>query len=194
MSSRDSELSQAVKDLAERAAQLYVKRRAAAGVAPEDARFDVLSPHEAAVLDAAGLDISDAVRQGSAHPAYETQSEYMAILASSLTVQETSALLGLSPSRIRQMIRGRSLAAIMESRRYRVPKFQFVGSKMVPHFGSVYRAAPTDVPMILFFRWFIQPSPDLRQSGARKDRAVSPKEWLVRGLDPDPVRRLARLL
>lgn len=194
MSSRDAELSQAVKDLAERAARLYVKRRAGGRARPEGAEIDVLPPHEAAVLDKAGLDISGAVRRGSADPAGQAQSEYMAILASSLTVQETAILLGLSCSRIRQMIRGRSLAAIMENGQYRIPEFQFLGSKLVPHFGSVYRETATDVPLILFFRWFIQPSPDLRQPGARNDRAVCPKEWLVRGWNPEPIRRLARFL
>lgn len=194
MSRRGPELSQAVKDLAERAARLYVQRRAAAGAQSEGAGLDALPPHEAAVLDKAGLGISDTVRRGSADPAGQTQSEYMAILASSLTVQETATLLGLSSSRIRQMIRGRSLAAIMENRRYRIPEFQFVGSKLVPHFGSVYRATPTDVPLILFFRWFVQPSPDLRRPGARQDRAVSPRQWLVKGWDPGPVRRLAKFL
>ena len=88
MSRRGPELSQAVKDLAERAARLYVQRRAASGAQSEGAGLDALPPHEAAVLDTAGFGISDTVRRGSADPAGQTQSEYMAILALSLTVQE----------------------------------------------------------------------------------------------------------
>ena len=127
MNSHDSELNKEVKELAERAARLYVKRRAVPNGQPEATPFPDVSAEEATLLNAAGLDVSDAILRGDADPTSESTTQYMTILNSSLTVRETSDLLGLSPSRIRQKIRERSLAAIREKRRYLVPGFQFVG-------------------------------------------------------------------
>ena len=189
----EAELSKEVKALAERAARLYVERGAPV-VLPGIPQPEALPAEEASILDAAGLDISEAVASGESDPAAEAVEEYMEILASSVTVQDASEMLRVDRSRIRQMIRGRSMAAILEKQRYLIPQFQFAGDRLIPSFESVYSAASPDVPLILFYRWFTQPSPDLSGGEDDQDRDLTPREWLVAGLDPAPVQRMAALL
>ena len=185
---REAELSEEVKVLAERAARLYVERGASPVVLPGMPQTEALPAEEASILDAAGLDISEAVANGESDPAAETVEDYMEILASSMSVQEAAAILRVDPSRIRQMIRGRSMAAISERGRYLIPKFQFSGDRLIPSFESVYSAASSDVPLILFYRWFTQPSPDLPQGEDEQGPDLSPREWLLAGFDPAPVQ------
>jgi len=188
------ELDKEVKALADRAARLYVERGAAPVVLPGIPQTEALPPEEAALLDAAGLDIAEGVATGESDPAAEGVEEFMEILASSMTVQQVSAMLGVDPSRIRQMIRGRTMAAISEKGRYLIPRFQFAGNRLIPSFETIYNATSPDVPLILFYRWFTQSSPDLPDGEDATGRDHSPREWLLAGFDPAPVQRMAALL
>ena len=190
----EAELSEEVMALAERAARLYVERGSAPVALPGIPQEEALPAAEASILDKAGLDISDAVEKGEADPAAEAVEEYMEILASAMTVRATAGALGVDPSRVRQLIRGRSMAAIAEKRLYLIPRFQFAGARLIPSFESIYRATSPDVPLILFYRWFTQPSPDLPADEQDQDRNFSPREWLLAGFDPAPVERMAGLL
>lgn len=190
----EAELSKEVKALAERAARLYVERGTAPVVLPGIPQTEALPAEEASLLDAAGLDISEAVASGESDPAAEAVEEYMEILASSMTVQDAADMLRVDPSRIRQLIRERSMAAISEKGRYLIPQFQFAGNRLIPSFEAVYGAASPDVPLILFYRWFTQPTPDLPDGEDEQDRDLSPREWLIAGFDPAPVQRMAALL
>ena len=194
MSSHDWELSKEVMRLAERTARLYVERRSAPGSVPESFQPEALPADEGSILDAAGLDISEAVQRGEADPATEAHEQYLNILSTSMTVKETSVMLGVSPRRVRQMIRERSLATILDNRRYLVPQFQFVDHKLVPEFSSIYSVTPPDVPLILFFRWFTQPSSDLETPEEDESCDLSPRDWLMKGFDPSPIQRMAKLL
>lgn len=185
-------LNEQVKILAERAARLYVKSGSGRFAPPGLPQSNALPPAEARALDKAGLDIDDRVASGAADPAAETVQEYMGILASAMTVRDAAGLLGVDPSRIRQMIRDRSLAAIEENHRYLIPRFQFVNDRPIPSFSSVFSATPGDVPLILFYRWFVQPSCDLPAGEEQRD--MSPREWLLSGYDPEVVVKIASLL
>jgi len=191
----DAGLSKEVKALAERAARLYVERCGACLIAPPGLpQSGALSSAEALTLDAAGLDIAKEVETGEANPAVEAIVECLGILFSAMTVRETADMLGVSPGRVRQMIRDGSLAAVRENRRYLVPEFQFHERRLIPSFASVYRSRARDVPLLLFYRWFIQPSCDLPAPGDAREGNLSPREWLQRGYDPQPVERMSRLL
>lgn len=146
------------------------------------------------MLDMAGLGISEEVDSGNVDPAAETVVGYMDLLATAMSVRETADRIGVSPGTIRRWIRNRSLAAIREGRQYRVPRFQFSDGQLLPSFDSVYGTTASDLPLIHFFRWFVQPSCDLPDPGDDRALPLSPREWLLRGHDPQPVRRIASFL
>lgn len=191
---REPELSKEVMALAERASRLYLACGSGGVVLPGLPQSDVLPGHEASILDEAGLGISDAVARGAEDPAAEAVVDFMDMLSSALTVRETANVLGVSRSAVRARIRGRTLAAISEKRRYRVPRFQFHGHRLVPSFGRVYSATPEDLPLVVFYRWFIQRSPDLSGGRQAHERDLSPREWLLAGFDTGTVEKLAALL
>ncbi|MDZ7790298.1 MAG: hypothetical protein U5L08_07375 [Xanthomonadales bacterium] len=191
---REPELSKEVMALAERAARLCVARAPAPVVLPGLPQSDVLPAHEASILDEAGLDISGDVARGHADPAAQTVVDVMHMLSSARTVRETAHVLGVSASGVRQRIRRRSLAAICENGHYLVPRFQFAGNRLVRSFDRVYSATPPDLPLVVFYRWFVQPCPDLPTGGEAQDCNLSPRAWLVAGCNSGPVENLAALL
>lgn len=191
---REPEVSKEVMALAERAARLYIKSASAPSILIEMAQSDALPAHEASILDQAGLEISAAVAGGEVDPAAETVVDYMDMLASAMTVREAADVLGFGARSIRQKIRERSLAVIHENGQYLVPGFQFEVRELVRSFDRVYRATPPDLPLVVFYRWFTHPSPDLPAGRRARNRDLSPREWLLAGLDFGPPQRMAALL
>lgn len=191
---REPAVSKEVMALAERAARLYLESASAPTVLSRPAQSDALPAHEASILDQAGLDISADVAGGEIDPAAETVVDYMDMLSSAMTVREAANVLGLGAGSVRQRIRERSLAAMLENGRYLVPGFQFDGPRLVRSLDRVYRATPPDLPLAVFYRWFTHPSPDLPVGRRACNRDLSPREWLLAGLDSSPVQRLAALL
>lgn len=180
--------------LAERAARLYLESASAPTVFSRPAQSDVLSAHEASILDQAGLGISAAVAGRQIDPAAETVVDYMDMLSSAMTVREAANVLGLGAGSVRQRIRERSLAAIHENGSYLVPGFQFDGPRLVRSFGRIYGTTSPDLPLVVFYRWFTFPSPDLPARRGARCRNLSPREWLDAGLASGPVERMAALL
>lgn len=191
---REPAVSKEVMALAERAARLYMESASAPNVLPGLSQRDALPAHEAAILDQAGLDISTAVAGGEVDPAAETVVDYMDMLSSAMTVREAAEVLGVSARGVRNRIRERSLAAIHENGRYLVPRFQFDGHELVRSFDHVFGATAPDLPLVAFYRWFTYPSPDLPAGRGVRHRNLSPRAWLLAGLDSDPVERMAALL
>jgi hypothetical protein len=191
---REPEVSKEVMALAERAARLYMESASAPSILIGMAQNDALPAHEASILDQSGLKISAAVVGGGVDPAAETVVDYMNILSAAMTVLEAADVLGLGAWSVRQQIRERSLAAIHENGHYLLPGFQFEGRRLVRSFARVYRATQPDLPLVVFYRWFTHPSPDLPARQKARNNDLSPREWLLAGLDSTPVQRMAALL
>jgi len=186
--------SKEVRELAKRAARMYLQDASEWGARPSICQSNALQSHEATVLDEAGLGISDAVASGDADPAAEAVVDYMNMLSSSLTVRQAADHLGISTIDARRRIQRRCLAAISENRRYIVPRFQFDRFGLVPSFSDIFSVTALDTPLIVFFRWFIQPSPDLPAKEKGQNRNLSPREWLLAEFDAGPIKRMAATL
>lgn len=151
----------------------------------EDAAGQLTSA-DAKELRAIGLDPEAA--RGAAGPAAARSAATMtALLAGSLTVDETAERLHVTPGRVRQMLADRSLIGIRAGTGWRIPAYQLDGDRPVRNLRPVLQATPASLHPIALLRWLTSPDPAL----AIEDRAVSPREWLAAGGDPAPVAALA---
>jgi hypothetical protein len=142
-----------------------------------------LPPAEAELLDAAGLpDVPGAY----AHTAAEAAGTYAALVATSLTVGEAAARLGISEGRVRHRIAGRELHSLPSGRR-RLPAWQFTGTGVLAGLPTVLRAIdPAEHPLAVL-AFLTTPQPELELDG----RPATPEQWLRAGGDPAPVAELA---
>ena len=96
-----------------------------------------LTDAEIAMLERAGVDLDE--RPDAADPMLDYATEFAAIRATSLTPAALARTLGVTPVRVRQMIRERSLYAIRIEGRLYVPVYQVADQRLVPNIGRVNR-------------------------------------------------------
>ena len=149
-----------------------------------------LTDAEAGILKRGGLDLSG---PSEGRQLARTAAKYAAILASSLTITEAAALLGVSESRIRQRIGERSLYGVRARRQWRLPRFQFSGYEEVPGVGGIIRRMPEDIHPVSAENFFTLPNPDLYLD-EEEEQPASPREWLLSGGSPETVVPLAEEL
>ena len=118
--------------------------------------------------------------------------DYMALIETSLTAAQSARLLGVDVSRIRQRLRQRSLFGVDYEGEWRLPRFQFERKKAVPGLGEVLATLPVEMNALEVAEWFLSPNPDLEI--AAQEAPLSPRDWLLRGLPPSDVAKLARHL
>ena len=98
-------------------------------------------------------------------------------LATSLTPAAVARLLGLTPVRVRQLVRQRTLYAIRVDGRWHVPIFQFDGNALIPNIGQVTeRLAELDPVSVM--RWYTTADPELEDNSGN---LMTPLEWLKSG-------------
>ncbi len=123
--------------------------------------------------------------------------EYTAMMATARTVRETAELVGVNESRIRQRLNGEvpTLDGIHVGREWRVPAFQFNEASrcLLPGLDIVVAALDPALHPLTIQSWFLQPNPDLADSSP-VNTLLSPREWLLHDLPPDPLADLARFL
>ena len=119
--------------------------------------------------------------------------KYAALVERSLSANEASDKLGLTPSRVRQMISDRSVYSFLIDRKRHIPNFQFEGDRLTPNIARVNRALPREMHPVAVYNWYSQPHVDLFVDGD-PDNTVSPLDWLRTGRDADRVVFLAGLL
>ncbi|MDX6381068.1 MAG: hypothetical protein QOI57_2092 [Rubrobacteraceae bacterium] len=176
-------VSEAEKMVALSVASMPVGRRVA-----DSAREFTESESEA--LHRGGLDVS---RPSDGSQLAQTAARYAAMLASSLTVAEAAALLGVSESRIRQRMGDRTLYGVRVGKERRLPRFQFAEGEEVPGVGEVLREISEDVYPLSIENWFTHPNPDLYLD-KDEEEPVSPREWLLSGGSPDVLVPVAKEL
>lgn len=140
------------------------------------------SPGEVAVLEEGGLDLSLPVAE-EPDPLARTVARYAAMLATALTTREAAGLLGTSESRVRQRLKEKTLYGVKAGRENRLPAFQFDSGAEVPGMGRVLRHMDRSMHPVALLNWFTLPNPDLHLDEG-EERAVSPREWLLSGGDP----------
>ena len=138
---------------------------------------------EAALLDAAGLPAQPGAYVASAR---DSAGAVTALVATSLTVGEAAALLGVTEGRVRHKIGRGDLYALPTGRR-RLPRWQFTDDGALPGLPTVVRALPAGEHPLGVLAFMTTPQGELELGGT----PVSPVAWLRAGGDPAPVAQLA---
>lgn len=147
---------------------------------------------EQAILRDAGFALERRV-DPSADPLAASIVKYAAIVERSLSANEASEKLGLTPGRIRQMISDRSVYSFLIGHKRHIPDFQFDGDCLTPNIASVNRALPRELHPVAVYNWYNQRHVDLFVDGD-PDITVSPLDWLRTGRDADRAVFLAGML
>ena len=118
--------------------------------------------------------------------------EQAAMVATSVSVAEVASRTNWNVAQVHKQIDHGGLLAFPGEDGYQVPVFQFAGDGgLVPHLGEVLPELIPNIHPLGLLHWFTEPNPDLVCEETVYD-PVSPREWLMRGLPPEPVRELAR--
>jgi hypothetical protein len=128
---------------------------------------------------------------GSEDPIELAAAEFAKLRNDSLTAEEAAGILHVSDGRIRQRLTSRppSLFGIKVNGDWRIPKFQFAGTELVPGIEHVIGRLRTGLSPVSLWRWFSSPNPDL--TADEEDRPLSPLEWLRIGRPAQVVAALA---
>jgi hypothetical protein len=145
-----------------------------------------LDPETRRILEEGGLTF-EPLAPGEERALAATATTYAFLLRDAGSVADVARRMGVTPSRVRQMLRARELFAIREGETWRVPWFQFDGDRPVRGLDRVIRVLPSDLHPVAVFNVLTLPDPDLELD----DRPVSPLEWLRSGADPTPIVELA---
>jgi hypothetical protein len=101
------------------------------------------------------------------------------LMTGALPAVDAAKRLKVTPGRIRQRIAGRTLLAIQTPTGWRLPRFQFTATGVLPGLGDVLGALPDDVHPLVVARFLTSPHPDLLLDG----EPASPAQWLDSGGD-----------
>lgn len=155
---------------------------------PTETRSD-LTDEERAILRRGGFDFE--ARNDAVDPYQRTHIKFATLLADSCTTAEVAKTLGVTPSRIRQMLGARALFGIKWRAGWRIPRFQFDDDRLVPHADQVFPHLDPALDAVGVFNWFTRPNDDLRDDTYRE---VSPRDWLIAGRRWEPVAEQAAFL
>ena len=136
-----------------------------------------LSTGEVAALESVKLTTTPWVGEAEEDPLMASIIDYMALLETSRTTAEVADLLQVDVSRIRQRLREGSLYGIEYDGERRLPRFQFERGQVLPGLREVLAVLPDALNPLDVAEWFLTPTADLEVG----ERAVSPREWLLRG-------------
>ncbi len=147
-----------------------------------------LTAEEQAVLQEGGLILAPT---SGRDPLSDTAVKYAAIIKRSLSTGEVSQRLGLTTSRVRQMIAERSLYSVLIDGKRFIPVFQFAADdQLVPNLIRVNKVLDPRMHPVEVYNWYHLPNVDLFLD-QDVDDIVSPLDWLKGGHDVESVLLLA---
>lgn len=157
----------------------------------EPAVANALSVEEEAFLSASGA-------SGVGQVNNSAKATNVAVIAGEFAEMETTAygqaevarLLGVSTSRVRQRLDNGSLYSINGPAGRVCPHFQFHDSRTLPGLETVLAALGDDAHPVAVQRFFFSVHQDLESD--ELGVALSPRDWLMTGHDPQVVVTLAR--
>ncbi|MGK3967728.1 hypothetical protein WMF01_44935 [Sorangium sp. So ce1667] len=117
--------------------------------------------------------------------------EYRTLIDGGLGTNDAAELLKVNPSRIRQRLAERTLYGIKRANEWRLPRFQFTESSLIPGIDVVIPKLSPSLHPVAVFRWFNNPNADLE---IEDGRLVTPLDWLKTGRAASVVAELAELL
>ncbi|GAB6064260.1 hypothetical protein JCM30394_29920 [Deferrisoma palaeochoriense] len=114
------------------------------------------------------------------------------LLCHSLTTQQVSRLLGVSCRRVRKRLssKEKTLYGFLWKGRWRLPRFQFMGDDTLPYIEFVLPHVPENASPVAVHLWFVDPNPALVDPATGDP--LSPREWLLRGYSPEPLKELVQ--
>lgn len=118
--------------------------------------------------------------------------EYAQMVATAFSQHEVAKRLGVSTSRIRQRLDNGSLYAIDGPAGRVCPQFQFADASTLPGLEAALSVMSKEAHPVAVQRFFLTASADLESDTL--GRALSPRDWLLTGHSPEPVKLLARTL
>lgn len=141
---------------------------------------------EIAALRRGGFAVEPQPREATSMLA-RTATTFAALLATSWTVTDVAAALGVDASRVRQRLLARTLYGIKLREGWQLPAWQFDGDALLPGLDRVLPALNPALHPVAVLRWMTTPNTDLEADGM----AFSPRDWLWAGYDPARVVDLA---
>jgi hypothetical protein len=143
-----------------------------------------LTPDEAAIYDEAGMpDDRDALQQQVADGA----ARFTALLADAIPVAEAARRIGVSRSRLQQMISAHDVWAVRRGSRWMLPVVQLDDDSLLPGWSTVARALPASAHPLEILGFLTTPHPELTVAG----RLQTVRDWLLGGGAPEAARTLA---
>lgn len=146
-----------------------------------------LSKSDLTALERMGANIRR-LPEGPNHPVTRSVAAYAALIKTALSTDEVARMLGVTPSRVRQMLQDRELHGIRPDKAWLIPSFQVHEGALLPRLAAVIPHISPDAHPLGVQNFFLHPSGDLLDEAGE---AMSPQEWLLTGGDPLPVARMA---
>lgn len=144
-----------------------------------------LTPEEAAIYDAAGMvDDGDALQR----EASDVAARFIALLATAIPVADAAKRIGVSRSRMQQMVSSSDVWAVRQGVRWVLPAMQFDGNALLPGWPSVARALPDSAHPLEILGFLTTPQPELELGS----KPQSVRDWLRSGGSSAAVEALAR--
>jgi hypothetical protein len=142
-----------------------------------------LAPTEAGIYDQAGMpEDGEALRQ----QVTDVATRSIALLATAIPVADAAARIGVSRSRMQQMISARHVWAVRQRTRWVLPAVQFDGEGLLPGWATVARALPESAHPLEILGFMTTPQPELELRG----QPQSVRDWLRSGGSPLAVEPL----
>lgn len=123
----------------------------------------------------------------------ETALEYAELVASSMSSSEAAIRLGVTPTRVRQMIGECEIYSFILNGKRLIPQFQFQENDLVSNIRLVNRALNQNLHPVGIWAWFHQENSEL-EIDSNSAIQLSPLQWLIEGRDPNTVVFLAENL
>lgn len=154
-----------------------------------------LTDAEAAALERGGLALEPVEEIGADDPIVETAAIYASLLATSFTVSQVAAILGVSMGRVRQELYAGTMYGIKDVGAWRLPRWQFNDdvTGLLPGIRRVLPRIDRGIHPVAVYTWFTSPDPDLVIDDD-EEITVSPRDWLRSGCSSDVVAELASAL
>jgi hypothetical protein len=149
-----------------------------------------LTEQERQVLQSSGMDTRPH-DFANRDPLSRTTAEYVALLDACFSVRQAAETLGVTPTRVRQLLTGnpRRLIGIRGRNEWRIPAFQFTKHGLVPGWDEVVPALDSELHPVALLHFATRPHTDL--TVGEDESPISPLDWLFAGRDPSPVIELA---
>jgi len=194
--------------MANRAANDYLAERGIKGATPEalneslrrvldgiepmvyEAPSRGLTAAEQAALMAGGLRLE---RTSDRDLVAESAVRFAAIVERSLAAEQVAQKIGMTSSRVRQLIAARELYSFRLDGKRLVPDFQIRDGKLVPNIGDVNQALPETIHPLGVYNWYHLENVDLCIDEAQ-EVLRTPLDWLAEGRDPARVVFMAEHL